>query len=84
MPIGYRHLIRDAVHLAPDEPVDLDTAMCLAELRPRDTCFVRAAYCTLKPDKWFVGFNDNIIDALGSTIPYARYRFLSRELRRSP
>ena len=37
--------------------------------------FVRAAHGALKPGGRFVGFNDNVLNAPGGTVSYARYGF---------
>lgn len=77
-PTGCRYLNRDAEALVLDEPVDLVVAMYLLNYA-RDANellrFVQAAYCVLKPGGRFVGFNDNVLNAPGGTVSYARYGF---------
>ena len=77
-PSGCRYLNRDAADLVLDEPVDLVVAMYLLNYA-RDATellrFVRAAHGALKPGGRFVGFNDNVLNAPGGTVSYARYGF---------
>ncbi len=77
-PTGCRYLVRDAADLVSDEPVDLVVAMYLLNYA-RDANellrFVRAAHGALKPGGRFVGFNDNVLNAPGGTVSYARYGF---------
>ena len=77
-PTGCRYLVRDAADLVLDEPVDLVVAMYLLNYA-RDVNellrFVRAAHGALKPGGQFVGFNDNVLNAPGGTVSYARYGF---------
>lgn len=77
-PTGCRYLVRDAADLVLDEPVDLVVAMYLLNYA-RDVNellrFVRAAHGALKPGGRFVGFNDNVLNAPGGTVSYARYGF---------
>ena len=77
-PTGCRYLVRDAANLVSDEPVDLVVAMYLLNYA-RDANellrFVRAAHGALKPGGRFVGFNDNVLNAPGGTVSYARYGF---------
>ena len=77
-PAGCRYLHRDAAALVLDEPVDLVVAMYLLNYaRDADELhrFVRAAHGALKPGGRFVGFNDNVLNAPGGTVSYARYGF---------
>lgn len=77
-PTGCRYLNRDAMALVLDEPVDLVVAMYLLNYaRDADELlrFVRAAHGALKPGGRFVGFNDNVLNAPGGTVSYARYGF---------
>lgn len=77
-PTGCRYLVRDAAALETDEPFDLVVAMYLLNYA-RDANellrFVRAAHGALKPGGRFVGFNDNVLNAPGGTVSYARYGF---------
>ncbi len=77
-PTGCRYLSQDAADLVLDEPVDLVVAMYLMNYA-RDANellrFVRAAHGALKPGGRFVGFNDNVLNAPGGTVSYARYGF---------
>ncbi|MCY3714542.1 MAG: class I SAM-dependent methyltransferase [Gemmatimonadetes bacterium] len=77
-PLGCRYLNRDAAVLVLDEPVDLVVAMYLLNYA-RDTDellrFVQSAHSALKPGGRFVGFNDNVLNAPGGTVSYARYGF---------
>lgn len=77
-PVGCRYLNRDAAALVPDEPVDLVVAMYMLNYA-RDANellrFVRAADGAMKQCGRFVGFNDNVLRALGGTVSYARYGF---------
>lgn len=77
-PTGCRYLVRDAADLVSDEPVDLVVAMYLLNYA-RDANellrFVRAAHGALTPGGRFVGFNDNVLNAPGGTVSYARYGF---------
>ena len=77
-PTGCRYLNQDAAALVLDKPVDLVVAMYLLNYaRDADELlrFVRAAYGALKPGGRFVGFNDNVLNASGGTVSYARYGF---------
>lgn len=77
-PSGCRYLNRDAADLVQDDPVDLVVAMYLLNYaRDADELlrFVRAAHGALKPGGRFVGFNDNVLNAPGGTVSYARYGF---------
>ncbi|MXX03785.1 MAG: class I SAM-dependent methyltransferase [Gemmatimonadetes bacterium] len=77
-PTGCRYLNRDAAALVLDEPVDLVVALYLLNYaRDADELlrFVRAAHGALKPGGRFVGFNDNVLNAPGGTVSYARYGF---------
>ena len=77
-PTGCRYLNQDAAALVLDEPVDLVVAMYLLNYaRDADELlrFVRAAHGALKPGGRFVGFNDNVLNAPGGTVSYARYGF---------
>lgn len=77
-PTDCRYLVKDAAALALDEPVDLVVAMYLLNYaRDVDELlrFVRAAHGALKPGGRFVGFNDNVLNAPGDTVSYARYGF---------
>lgn len=77
-PAGCRYLNRDAAALVLDEPVDLVVAMYLLNYA-RDANellrFVEAGHGALKPGGRFVGFNDNVLNAPGGTVSYARYGF---------
>ena len=77
-PAGCRYLYRDAADLVLDEPVDLVVAMYLLNYA-RDANgflrFVRTAHGALKPGGRFVCFNDNVLNAPGGTVSYARYGF---------
>ena len=77
-PTGCRYLNRDAAALVLEEPVDLVVAMYLLNYA-RDANellrFVQAAHDALKPGGQFVGFNDNVLNAPGGTVSYARYGF---------
>lgn len=76
---GCRYLHSDAANLVLDEPVDLVVAMYLLNYA-RDAnellLFVRSAHGALKPGGRFVGFNDNVLNAPGGTVSYARYGFV--------
>ncbi len=77
-PTGCRYLVRDAAALVLDKPVDLVVAMYLLNYaRDADELlrFIRAAHGALKPGGRFVGFNDNVLNAPGGTVSYARYGF---------
>ena len=77
-PEGCRYLHRDAADLVLAEPVDLVVAMYLLNYaRDADELlrFVQAAHGALKPGGRFVGFNDNVLNAPGGTVSYARYGF---------
>ena len=77
-PTGCRFLNQDAADLALNEPVDLVVAMYLLNYaRDADELlrFVGAAHGALKPGGRFVGFNDNVLNAPGGTVSYARYGF---------
>lgn len=77
-PTGCRYLNRDAAALVLDEQVDLVVAMYLLNYaRDADELlrFVRVAHGALKPGGRFVGFNDNVLNAPGGTVSYARYGF---------
>ncbi len=78
-PLGCRYLNRDAAALVLDEPADLVVAMYLLNYaRNADELlrFVQAAHSALKPGGRFVGFNDNVLNAPGGTVSYARYGFV--------
>ena len=78
LPTGCRYLNQDAADLVLDEPVDLVVAMYLLNYaRNADELlrFIRAAHGALKPGGRFVGFNDNVLNAPGGTVSYARYGF---------
>ncbi|MXY96196.1 MAG: class I SAM-dependent methyltransferase [Gemmatimonadetes bacterium] len=85
-PTGCRYLNRDAAGLVLDEPVDLVVAMYLLNYA-RDAAelqrFVRTVYSALKPGGRFVGFNDNVLNAPGGTVSYARYGFVKEYNRRT-
>ena len=77
-PEGCRYLHSDAADLVLDEPVDLVVAMYLLNYaRDADELlhFVQAAHGAVKPGGRFVGFNDNVLNAPGGAVSYARYGF---------
>ena len=62
-PIGCRYVQSDAAGFAPEEPVDVVTAIYLlnyARTRGELDRFCRACYRALRPGGRLVGFNDNV------------------------